>query len=394
MAFSFWDFFRPTDGTTKTVEITCQEMFEAAQEYRVRELCFWVCVNMIANAIGRCEFRTYRDGKEIMEREYYLWNIEPNVNQNSTAFLHKLIARLFSDGEALIIPTTPRDGRDSLVVADSYHYPEMYPAKQAEYKAVKVGEITYEKTFRENDILHLQLNHCNMSSVLNAMYESYYKLYDAAVRAYAWDKGKHWKVHIDHVAQGGDFEATFKQMLNDQIKPFFDSNGAVLPEFDGYKYEDVGAAKEKNTDTRDIRALVEDIFDFTARAFNIPAVLINGKIEGTANANTRFLTNCIDPICDQLQEEITRKRYGYDEWIKGKFLRVDSSSIIHFDLFENAANVEKIIGTGAFTVNDVRRAAGQTEINEPWARQSFMTKNFAPINQVANPMPEGGGNTK
>ena len=59
---------------------------------------------------------------------------------------------------------------------------------------------------------------------------------------------------------------------------------------------------------------------------------------------------------------------------------------MHFDLFANAANVEKLIGTGAFTINDVRRAAGQEEINEPWARQSFMTKNIAPISNVVNPI--------
>ena len=35
------------------------------------------------------------DGKEIKGKEYYLWNIEPNTNQNSTAFLHKLIHFLF-----------------------------------------------------------------------------------------------------------------------------------------------------------------------------------------------------------------------------------------------------------------------------------------------------------
>ena len=90
MGLKFWDFIRPKNGKTEYVEISCRELFETAQEYRIRELCFWVCVNMIANAIGRCEFRTYRNHKEIMEREYYLWNYEPNVNQNSTFFYTSL----------------------------------------------------------------------------------------------------------------------------------------------------------------------------------------------------------------------------------------------------------------------------------------------------------------
>ena len=181
-------------------------------------------------------------------------------------------------------------------------------------------------------------------------------------------------------------------MLEEQVKPFLQSEGAILPEFDGYSYENIGdnssgAAK----DTRDIRAMIEDIFDFTARGFLIPSVLVNGSVEGTADANTRFLTGCIDPLADQLQEEINRKRYGYEGWSAGNYLQVDTSSIIHFDMFANAANVEKLVGSGAFTINDVRRAAGETPINEEWANSFFMTKNISSMDALTRPM-EGGGN--
>lgn len=391
MGFKFWDFLRPRDGTCRTVEITCREMFEAAQEYQVRELCFWICVNMIANAVGRCDFRTFRDHREIKEKEHYLWNVEPNINQNSTAFLHKLVAMLFKNGESLIIQTRPHNERDALVVADDYQLPNEYPASQNEYKGVRVGAVSYEKTFRENDVLHLRLNHCNITGVLDGMYKSYYRLIDAAQRAYTWGMGQHWKVHINQIAQGSDFKDTFAQMLEEQIKPFLDSNGAILPEFDGYQYENVGVNSSAK-DTRDIRAMIEDIFDFTARSFNIPAVLVNGKIEGTADANTRFLTNCIDPICDQLTEEIIRKRYGYDRWSRGDYLKIDTSSIIHFDLLSNAAGIEKLVGSGAFTINDIRRAIGQPEISEPWANQHFMTLNISDMASATRALsPEKGG---
>ena len=169
-------------------------------------------------------------------------------------------------------------------------------------------------------------------------------------------------------------------MISNQVKVFLDSDGAILPEFDGYAYENVGG--NGSSDTRDIRAMIEDIFDFTARGFLIPAVLVNGTVEGTADANTRFLTNCIDPLADQLQEEINRKRYGYDGWKQGNYIRVDTSSIIHFDMFANAANVEKLVGSGAYTINDVRRAANQAIINEPWADEHFMTLNISTMNEA------------
>lgn len=382
MGLKFFDFFRPRDGNTAMVETTCQELFEASQELRIRELCLSICVNMIANALGRCEFRTFKGGKEVFEDEYFLWNFEPNVNQNSTMFLHKLITRLCLDNEVLVVDTRRRDGKEALVVADSFAPPLLYPSKQNEYKGVAVGDLTYNKTFREADVLHLQLNSQNIRTVVDGVYQSYYRLYDAATKAYQWSQGQHWKVHVNQMARGQEgWAENFQKMISEQIKPFLTSGGAVLPEFDGYAYENVGKDTTAR-DTRDIRALVEDIFDFTARGFLIPVVLVNGKVEATADANTRFLTNAIDPIADQLQEEITRKRYGLDAWKQGDFLRVDTSSIIHFDLFANAANVEKLVGSGAYTINDVRRAANQATINEAWADKHYMTLNISTMGQA------------
>ena len=393
-ALNFFRWLRGS-GTSppQTVEVTCRELFEAAQEYQIRNLCFWICANMVANALGRCEFRTFRNHKEIQEREAYLWNVSPNVNQNSSAFLHKLVARLYENNEALIVDALPRGDLPSLVVADSWQQPEDWPSRQREYRGVQVGDYTYQYPFYENQVLHLQLNHCDMRPVLTGLYNSYIRLVQAAMQDYQWSHGKHWKVHINQIV-GGDqeFPQKFQAMLADQIKPFLESSGAILPEFDGYTYEDVSGSGGKG-DTRDIRALIEDIFDFTARAFLIPAVLVNGSVEGTEDANTRFLTNCIDPLADQLQEEINRKRYGYEGWARGDYLRVDTSSIIHFDLFANAANVEKLVGSGAYTINDVRRAANQAIINEPWANEHFMTLNISTMSEATRQLRAKEGET-
>ena len=388
------NFFRWLRGTVADpVEVTCRELFQAAQEYQVRELSFWVCANMVANALGRCEFRTFRGDEEVLEREYYLWNVSPNVNQNSSAFLHKLVARLYQDNEALIVEALPRGDLRSLVVADSWEQTEDFPSSQNEYRGVTVGDYQYRYPIYESNVLHLKLNHTNMKPVIDGLYQSYYRMVSAAIKAYTWGKGQHWKVHVNQLAQGDkEWTEKFQAMITAQVKPFLESDGAILPEFDGYDYENVSGKVGDVGDTRDIRNMIEDIFDFTARGFLIPSVLVNGTVEGTTDANTRFLTNCIDPLADQLQEEINRKRYGYEAWRRGEYLRVDTSSIIHFDMFANAANVEKLVGSGAFTINDVRRASGQGLINEPWANEHFMTLNISPMGEAARKLnaKEGG----
>lgn len=379
MGIKFWDWLSGGKARSPTtVEVSCRELLAAAQEFQLRDMSFWICANMIANAVGRCEFRTFRGGKEIREREHYLWNVEPNANQNSTAFLHKMVAKLLVDNETLVISTRQREGYDALVVADSWLQNGDYPSRQNEYINVQVGDVSYEKTFREREVLHLKLNHINVKPVLDGLYGAYWRLISAAMKRYEWDKGQHWKVHVGQLASGAeDFTENFSRMIEQQVKTFLDSNGAILPEFDGYAYTNEGG--KSGVELADIQAQMKDVLGFTAKALQIPAVLVDGSIQGTEDAQGRFLTGCIDPICDQLQEEINRKRYGYDRMRAGDYLRVDTSSIRHFDMFANAANVEKLVGSGAFTINDVLRSAGLPTIPEPWADEHYMTKNIAAL---------------
>ena len=380
LALGFFKLFAPKDGRVEiraVTELGCRELLDAALEFQIRELAWWSCVNWIADAIGRCEVRTYREGEEIREREYYLWNYEPNVNQNSTAFWHKAVAKLYESNELLLIPSRRRDGYDAFVVADEWQPPEESPSRMREYRGVVAGPVHYDKTFREDDVLHLRLNHVDVRPVIDAMYASWYEMIKAAQQHYTWSNGQHWKVHVDQLASGADgWAAGFQQMISEQVRPFLQSGGGVLPEFDGYKYEKIDSGA--GGDTRDVKALVDDVFTFTARALGIPDVLVKGEVEATGDAMRRALSFCIDPICDQFSEEATRKRYGYDGWKAGSCLRMDSSTIQHFDLFGQAANIEKLLGSG-WSLNDIRRAAGENPINEPWADEHLITKNIGQL---------------
>lgn len=390
LGLKFWDWIAPKNGRVSMKEISCRELMEAAQDYKLREMAFWTCVNLIANAMGRCEVRTFEGGKEVRDRLYYLWNIEPNKNQSSSAFWHELVGRLYQDNEVLIVS----DRHEQMVVAEDWNEPEQTAWREKRYEGVTVNGLVLNKTYRESEVLHLKLNHTGMREVIAGLYQSYYRLVQAAMKHYEWQNGQHWKVHVDSVAQNDEeWEKNFANMLQTQAKTFFESNGAILPEFDGYKYENVGGEAADGKGLENISKAFEDIFNWTARGFLIPAVLVGGKVEATGDAEERFLTNCIDPLCDQIQEENNRKQYGFEGWKNGSYVRVDSSSIRHFDLFGNAASVEKLVGSGAFTINDILRAAGQEPIDAPWANEHFLTKNIATMQEAVNALDgQKGGN--
>ncbi len=387
MGFSIW---RKSEKNSGFAEVSIEEITAAAADLNIRLLALRTCVNMICNAIGKCEFMTFKNGKPVKEHEYYMLNIEPNINQNSTMFWHEFVYKLCTENEALAICTKHRSGQEMLVVADAWEKPEKYPAKQNEYKSVRVGAVTYDKTFRESEVIHVKLNHMDIHSVIAQLYASYSRLISAAETRYRKSKGDRLKVKVSQIEQGSEnFTGNFKKLMDEQVKAWINSDSGVLPEFEGYQYSEMGKDRDQEN-SRDIRALVDDIFTFTARGYCIPPVLVTGDVADSKDARSRWFTTGIDPLCDQIEEELTRKRYGYDDWQEKSFVHIDTTTIQHFDLFSNAASVEKLIGSGAFSINDVLVAAGLPEINEPWAKKHWLTRNFDGIEAAARTADNGG----
>ena len=66
MAFEF--FKRLFSGGDKTEAVTAEEFFDLYSDTYIRELAFHACVSFIANAVSKCEFKTYRGKTYIFPR--------------------------------------------------------------------------------------------------------------------------------------------------------------------------------------------------------------------------------------------------------------------------------------------------------------------------------------
>ena len=76
---------------------------------------------------------------------------------------------------------------------------------------------------------------------------------------------------------------------------------------------------------------------------------------------------------------------------QGTYLKIDTKCIKHVDLLSVATAIDKLIGSGAFCINDIRKAVGDEPINEAWANQHFITKNYETVENALTAL-EGGEN--
>ena len=104
-----------------------------------------------------------------------------------------------------------------------------------------------------------------------------------------------------------------------------------------------------------------------------------GDIADVEKVTDNFLTFCIDPLADLITEEIVRKRYGQEEFVKGRLLDVDTTSIKHIDLFSIANSFDKLVACGGYSIDELRRKARDSEIGEEWSQRHWMTKNYQHI---------------
>jgi len=262
-------------GVLTTKEVPSEEFYNIVTEIHIRELAFYSCVNMIANSISKCEFKTFIKGTETKGKEYYLFNIEPNKNQNSSAFTHKLISQLYRFNECLVV-----EEKGQLLVADSFKQTE-FALRDNLFQGVTVGDFTFVKTFNMSEVMYFKLSEKDMRQVTNGIYEGYGKLIAYGMKAYQKSRGNRGILNYATIAQGNEAAKTaFDDLMNNRFKKFFTAENAVLPLPTGYEYSDIGSKTYSNEGTRDIRAMADDISDFTAKAFGIPPALAKGDIAG------------------------------------------------------------------------------------------------------------------
>lgn len=391
MGFSIKRLFKsretPEAEKVTSIEITDQQIRDAAAEVCLRELAFWTCVGKIANALTKCEFRTFHEGKEVFGDEYYAWNYEPNLNQNKAEFLSKAMEKLYRENELLIVESN--DGQ--LLVADSFDVTRNTLYGDT-YSNVMVDDYQFSRSFRSKDVLHWKLNNRNVNKIIHGLYNSYSKLIDYSAQSYLKSRGSRGILNISAMAQSDKlFEEKLQKLMNEYFKSFFNSSNAVLPLFEGYTYDDLGSKTYSEGTSRDIKNQYDDIFDFTARGFSMPPSLVKGDVQDTSKAVEEMLTFCLDPLAEMMQQEINRKRMGKSEVQKGTRLQINTMRVKHIDMFDIATPADKLISSGIYTVNMLLRAMGEPQLSEEWADQHFITKNYSTIKEFLDEQSKKGG---
>ena len=342
-----------------------------------KEMALLTCTNIITATLGRCEFVTYNEGDAVKRNEWRLWNVQPNQNQSAQQFRAQLIHTLVGKGEALVIEL-----ESGIYVADSFTASDDV-VKERLYSDVAVGSLTLNRKFKEHEVMHFAMPDSAWMKTFDSLAQAYASVINSGVKGYRRAQGMKGTLSIDAMQMGNEkMQKAYEALKNAGFKQFADAESAVLPLYKGMEYTDTTQKTYSNQNSRDIRAMVDDLTDFAARMLGIPPVLVNGSVQDTASARRQLVSDCIIPLAKILSCEISRKRYTAGDIERGTMLEVDTSRAIYVDWLTAAQGIDKLIASGAASVNDVRGLLGLPLIDKEWANRHYLTKNYGDIENL------------
>ena len=371
------DFFRDIFKPGKTYKLNQRLTDETKLQLDIQDFAIQMAINMLAGLIAKCEFKTYISGTEKKADEYYLWNVEPNVNQNSSQFIQDFVSKLLYRNEVLVV-----DVNGQLLIADSFT-PKGYALYPATFSDVTItnfdNSFTFDKTFSMADVMYFRLNNHNIRKLLSSVMDGYNQLLSLAIGKYKRAGGRKGVAKVGKAATG---DPKSKEQTNDLLakgfKKYFDSENAVVTLPNGIEYQEISGegSKKSTSEVTDIANITKEAFARVAQAFRISPALLQGDISDISKLMDELLTICIDPLVDLIQTEIIRKRYGKAAFLAGTYLRIDTTCIKHIDIFSIADAADKLIADSLYSVDELRQKIGDAPLNTWWSKGYGRTANY------------------
>lgn len=347
-----------------------------SDRFSTKVLAFHLATSYIADTISKCEIKHYVNGEMVKDKLYYLLNVSPNINENASMLKNKLIFKLFNEGEALIF-----ENGDNLYVADSFGK-EYYPLKGDKFTNISIENETKTFTRKASDVFYFKIDEGKLKDLIYSMLDDYTEMLKYSMDAYKSSNNEKYKLILDNIKAGDkDFAENFENVVKKQLEAFINNPKAVYPQFQGYNLEKISTANG-TTDSSDIRNLRKEIFEATAEAFKMPVSMLYGNMTNAKDIISSYVTFRIDPLAKMISEELTRKTTTIDNYSKGSYFDVDTTMVMHLDIFEIAEKVDKLISSGTYCIDEIRTKLGENPLGTDFSKQHWMTLNYAKVEDV------------
>ena len=362
------------------------------KELYIKDLMIEHAVDLISKTISKCEIKIFRHDKkenkvkETIDDIYYRLNVRVNPNEEASSFFYRVISTLLKKQEALII--TSKDEKENtsyLYLADDWNEskdimrPKIY--SKVVLSDLKGNTVTLDKTFNADDVIHLTLGNSKIKQLLDDFYRDFGEMLGIASKYYKLSNVKKWKFKVPGGQPAIKDPKTGEVITYDDYKKkvtdgLLSEEEAIVMLSEHFDLTEIGNDKEKTSE--DYRNMIKELGNIVATAFGIPLDVFYGSKTDKSTGTDDFITFAVAPILEIVEDGMNAKLLEKDNYLKGERIMIDKFKMKHFDIMDVAGSLDKLTGIG-FSHNDLRGFLGLPIIDEDWANEHNLTKNYAKI---------------
>lgn len=369
---SFLDVFKKNSELGRLYDLELIE--EKSHRAYLKRMALDVVLNYVGRAISQSEFRVYKNGELNKTDWYYKLNIRPNKNMSASDFWHQFIYKLINDNEALIVLNDDND----LLLADDFEKTE-YAVYEDRFNKVMVKDYIFKKSFPMNRVIYLQYNNDKMDRFTDGLFADYGELFGRMIDFSLRNNQIRSTVDIDTVANTSDkTNEKLQKFINKLYKQFSESSIAIVPQTKGFEYSEI-ASSTGNQSYGDISSLKNEFITDVAKAVGVPPALVHGEMADLSENKKAFIEFCIQPLLKQMEKELNAKLFKPRDYLSGSY--IDVVGIDKPNVFELATAIDKLIGSGTFSRNEIREKLGEEPIDNDSLDEFVLTKNYETTEQ-------------
>lgn len=345
-------------------------------------------IDLIAKTIAKCEIQTFEKNKNKIEKHkgdlYWTLNYQPNYNENGTRFIYKLATKLLVDKTALVIinktPTT-----NLLYVADSYDADkEILRGKMFTNVSLSDDEgnsLKLRKTYNIENSIYYSLQNSELNTASESFKLNTSKILKAVQKSFIQANVGKWRLKNPGSQPTMLDNETKKPISYDEYKAKItegllseDEAVVLLAEM----FDLINLNKDNNKNLNDFESIVKRISDTVAQKWNIPLDVFYGSKTEKSTGTNDFITFAVDPYFEILEDGFNVSLVGKESILAGEHIKFNRLNINHKDLIDKASGWDKLISNG-FSFNQLSEFLGLPTIDDDWANEHYITKNYANV---------------
>lgn len=343
-------------------------------------------IDLIAKTISKCEIQTFELIKNNIQKNkgdlYWLLNIQPNLNETGTSFIYKLVTKLLTDKKSLvIINKTPK--KILLYVADEYQASNDILYGKT-FNNINIADeegnsIILNKTYNSNNTIYFTLNNTKLETASESFKTNSTKILKAVQKSFINANTSKWRLKnpggqatmMDAETKKEISYTDYKSKLTEGL--FNDEDSIILL---AEIFDLINLNKDVKKELSDYENMFNKIGNTVAQKWNIPLDVFYGNKTEKSTGSNDFITFAVDPYFELLEDGFNIALVGKESYIKGEYIKFNRLNIGYKDLIDKSSGWDKLISSG-FSFNQLCELLGLPTINEEWANQHYITKNYA-----------------